>query len=357
MNVHIMGLGEYHPEQNVGNDAWPREFGLRERSSGDRTLIDIPHALDEAGRITAEYTAREALDPFLGATRRRIAPPELSTVEAEISAARAALADAELDGSQIDYVLSYSIAQERVSPSNANAVAHAIGAREAFAVGVDTGCSTAITQIQLAQALIASGQARTVLLTQSHLLNRAMARMHPASPGLGDCAAAWVMGTRPRYRVLALHARAHGEFFDAVGWTRGRNVEPEAWWKSGKDFYIGSLRPEGAKFLMQETVAFGARTVREVLHKAAIDVERIDTLVSVQPRGWVPEAIARCLGLSPDKAVCSYDEYAHLGACGPIVNLIRARALGRFAPGSLTAVYAQGSGFSRGAVLLEIVSR
>jgi 3-oxoacyl-[acyl-carrier-protein] synthase-3 len=354
MNVHILGLGEYHPEHDVGNDAWPPEFQSRARARGDRTLIDIPHAQDQAGRITAEYVAREANDPFLGATRRRIAPPELTSVEAEIIAARAALADAELDGSQVDFVLSYAIVQEHLSPSNANAVAHAIGAHDAFALGVDTGCSSAVTQIQLAHALIASGQARNVLLTQSHLLNRAMARMHPASPGLGDCATAWVMGTRPRYRVLAVHTRTHGEFFDAVCWTRGRPGEQDHWWKGGEDFYIGSRRPEGTKYLMQETVAFGARTVLEAVRKAAVDVERIDALVSVQPRSWVPVAIARCLGVSPDKAVCSYDDYAHLGACGPIVNLIRARARQRFATGGLVAMYAQGSGFSRGAVVLDM---
>jgi 3-oxoacyl-[acyl-carrier-protein] synthase III len=354
MNTYILGLGEYHPQQSVGNDAWPAEFALRARATGDRTLIDIPRALDEAGRISAEYLAREESDPFLGATQRRIAPAEVTSFEAEIHAARAALADAELDGAQIDFVLSYAITPERMSPSNASPVAHAIGAHEAVALGVDTACASAVTQIQLAQALIASGQARNVLLTQSHILNRAFARTHPASPGLGDCATAFVMGTRPRYRVLAVHSRTHGEFFDSVTWTRGRRAETDQWWKTGEDFYIGSCKPEGAKYLMQETVAYGARTVREVLGKAALDVERIGTFVSVQPRGWIPFAIARCLGLPTDATVCSYDEYAHLGGCGPVVNLIRARAQRRFAAGGIAAVYAQGAGFTRGAVLLDM---
>jgi 3-oxoacyl-[acyl-carrier-protein] synthase-3 len=356
MKSSILGLGEYHPEQSVGNDAWPAEFALRARATGDRTLIDIPQALDEAGTISAEYLAREQSDPFLGATRRRIAPAEVTSFEAEIIAARAALADAELDGSQIDFVLSYAITPERVSPSNASPVAHAIGAHAAVALGVDTACATALTQIQLAEGLIASGQARHVLLTQSHLLNRAFARMHPASPGLGDCATAFVMGARPRYRVLGVCSRTHGEFFDAVTWTRGKRVAHDQWWKTGEDFYIGSCRPEGAKYLMQETVAYGARTVREVLAQVGLDHERIGTFVSVQPRGWIPFAIARCLGFPAEATVCSYDEYAHLGGCGPVVNLIRARAQGRFAEGGLVAVYAQGAGFTRAAAVIDMGS-
>lgn len=354
MNAHILGLGEYHPANVVHNDAWPAEFA-RARVTGDRTLIDIPRGADEAGRISAEYLAREESDPFLGATQRRIAPPELSSVEAELHAARAALADAELDASEIDCVISYTTTPDRITPSSGCAVAHALGAHDAVAFGVDAGCATSVPQIQLAQSLLASGQARHVLLTQSHLLNRAFARMHPATPGIGDAATAFVMGTRARYKVLAVHARTHGEFHDAVTWTRGRrsHSENDHWWKSGDDFYVGSLRPEGAKYLMQETVAYGALTVRELLQKAAIDVERVGTFVSVQPRGWIPFAIARCLGLGEGATVCSYDDYAHLGACGPVVNLIRAREQGRFERGGLIALYAQGAGFTRGAVLLE----
>ena len=356
MSAHILGLGEYHPDQIALNDAWPAEFAQRARATGDRTLIDIPRAQDEAGRISAEYLACEESDPFLGATRRRIAPPELTSVEAELRAARAALADAELDGSQIDCVISYSTTPERITPTSACAIAHEIGARDASAFGVDAGCATAVPQLQLAASLIASGQAQHVLLTQSHLLTRAFARMHPATPGIGDCATAFVMGARPRYRVVAVHARTHGEHYDSVTWTRGRRStsDNDHWWKSGDDFYVGSLRPDGAKYLMQETVAFGARTVRELLQKASIDVERVGTFVSVQPRGWIPFAIARCLGLPERATVCSYDDYAHLGACGPVVNLIRARREQRFSSGGLVAIYAQGAGFTRGGVLLDM---
>jgi len=354
MTVHVIGLGAYHPEQSVGNEVWPQEFGERARLTGDRTLIDIPHTLDEAGRISAEYLAREQNDPFLGAVQRRIAPESMPSFEAETLAARAALQDAGIGGRDVDFVLSYAIVPERISPSNGSVVAHAIGATDAVAIGVDTACATAVTQLQLAQALIESGQARHVLLTQSHLLTRAISRMHPASPGLGDCATALVLGTRPRYALRALHARTHGEFYDAVTWTRGRNVAVDQWWKSGEDFYVGSCRQEGAKYLMQETVAFGARTVREVLQKGGVDVERVRTLASVQPRGWIPTAIARCVGLPSDAAVCSYPQYAHLGGCGPVVNLILAREQGRFKAGELAVIYAQGAGFTRAAALLEL---
>jgi 3-oxoacyl-[acyl-carrier-protein] synthase III len=75
-------------------------------------------------------------------------------------------------------------------------------------------------------------------------------------------------------------------------------------------------------------------------------------LLSVQPRRWVPLAIAEALGLDPSVAVQTFQRYAHLGGVGPIVNLIAARDLGKLQPGARIVMYAQGAGFTRAAASL-----
>jgi 3-oxoacyl-[acyl-carrier-protein] synthase III len=125
------------------------------------------------------------------------------------------------------------------------------------------------------------------------------------------------------------------------------------WWCAGGDLRIGSRHPEGAKFLMRETVSFGADAIRQAARRAAIDVERIAVLASVQPRGFMPRAIAEHLGLAHERAVSTYDEIAHVGACGPIFNLSAARKQGRLEPGALVAMYGQGAGFTRAAAILR----
>jgi hypothetical protein len=79
--------------------------------------------------------------------------------------------------------------------------------------------------------------------------------------------------------------------------------------------------------------------VRECAQRAAIPVDRIGILASVQPRGFIPPAIAERLGLERAVAVTSYDQIAHVGACGPIFNLDKARAQGRLARGTVIALY------------------
>jgi 3-oxoacyl-[acyl-carrier-protein] synthase III len=101
---------------------------------------------------------------------------------------------------------------------------------------------------------------------------------------------------------------------------------------------------------MRDTVSIGARTVRELAAVEGFDPERIDVLCSVQPRGFIPRAIAEGLALRPDAAPDTYERYAHLGGVGPVVNLISARERGLLREGARVVMYAQGAGFTRSAV-------
>jgi 3-oxoacyl-[acyl-carrier-protein] synthase III len=79
----------------------------------------------------------------------------------------------------------------------------------------------------------------------------------------------------------------------------------------------------------------------------------VDVLATVQPRRWVPAAIAEGLGLAAERAPQTFDEYAHLGGAGVVMNLIAARDAGLLQRGATVALYAQGAGFTRAAALLE----
>ena len=352
MRAHVIGLGAYLPPQVRTNDEWPSDFATRGRADGDRTLVDIPVGLDQAGRISAEYLRAEAADPFLGSVERRIAPDTMTSAESEVLAAEQALSDAGVRADQLDYVISWAIVPDRIAPSGANVVAHALGAKRAIAFGTDAGCATALTQLMTARALVESGQARYVLLTQSHLLTRAFPMMHPVSPSIGDAATAIVVGAESRWPILAAFGATHGDYYDAVTWCRGKEDDSDPpWWLPGGAYYVGSRRSAAAKELMQETVGYGSRTVRELLEQADLSVDKLGLLCSVQPRGWIPQAIVRCLGLGPERTQCSYQRYAHLGGCGPIVNWIEALEDAPARPGPI-ALYAQGAGFIRVAVLI-----
>jgi len=356
MHARIAGLGQWFPERVRRNADWPAEFrATSERRQGDRTLVDVPsdEKRDPALRIVARYLAEEAGDAFLGSKERRIADDATSASEAEAYAAQAALEDAGVRGEDVDAVFSWALIPDRLMPTNACRVAALLGARRAWAASVDAACASPVAQLGLAAALIESGRAQTVLLTQSHLATRAFPMTHPVSPSVGDGASAMLVTACDKPGIGRVHSVTHGEYCDAVVWCRGKSDETDPpWWQPGGAFSMGSRDPESTRLLMQDTVPTAARTVAELAQRAGFAVDSIDVLLSVQPRRWVPLAIAEALGLDPSAATQTFERYAHLGGVGPVVNLLAAREMGRLKAGARVVMYAQGAGFTRAAVNL-----
>lgn len=351
MRARVSGVGQWLPETVRDNSAWPAEFVTRARASDQRELVDVEGSFENAAdRIAARYFASEARDPFLGSKRRRVAPKEMTAPEAEALAAEAALADAGVDARDIDVVFSWAAVPERIVPPSAPAVAERIGARSAYAVGMDAACATPLTQLETAAGLIESGRARHVLLTQSHLITRTFALMHPASPNVGDAATAIVVSAAERGSPIVTFARTHGEYYSSVTWCRSREAEAP-WWEAGPAFYLGSHNREQAQELMRQTVRFAAETIHELLHRAGTKLDDIDVIASVQPRRWIPEAIREALGARA-AAPQTFDELAHLGGCGVVTNLLRAREDSLLPRGGKALLYAQGAGFTRAAALV-----
>jgi 3-oxoacyl-[acyl-carrier-protein] synthase III len=239
-------------------------------------------------------------------------------------------------------------------------VAALLGAHNAQALAVDSVCASAVSQLDVARAYIMAGLAKHVLITQSHLMLRSFPSSHPAAPGIGDAASALLISDAPNaqglsLRILSTFARTHGEHARSVTWVRGQDDETDIpWWKAGGDIRLGSRDSQGAKYLMRETVSFASSTISEAIERANVDKERISVLASVQPRGFIPAAIAEHLGLARSCAVTTYEEIAHVGACGPVFNLHKALERELLRPQGVVALYAQGAGFTRAAAVLEV---
>jgi 3-oxoacyl-[acyl-carrier-protein] synthase III len=224
-------------------------------------------------------------------------------------------------------------------------------------MGLDVGCATIIGQLLLAASLVESGRARNVLLTSSHFITRAFPLEHPASPSVGDIANAVVVVPSERPGILAASGVTHGEWYDAVTWRRSKENDTP-WYDAGGAMYLGSYDREAVRSIVRDTVRFGVETVRETVDRAGISLADVDVLCSVQPRRWIPSAIAEVLGLPPSLAVQTFDQLAHLGGCGPVTNLIEARKQGRLAPRrdgrpATACLYAQGAGFTRAAAIVR----
>ena len=359
MKAAIVGMGEFRPPTVRTNDAWPVDFAARVAASTRTELTDVKAGTssDPCDAIVARHLASEEGDVFLGSKRRRVADSSMNACDAEALAARSALDDAGISAEAVDVVLSWAAVPDRPTPPSAPRVAHLIGAKRALAMGLDVGCATIAGQLLIATSLIETGRARTVLVTSSHFITRAFPLEHPASPSVGDVANAVVVGAAERAGILSVFGVTHGEYYDAVTWRRGKENDTP-WYEAGGPMYLGSYDREGVRSIVRDTVRYGADTVREAAARAGITPAQIDVFCSVQPRRWIPAAIAETLGLPTEIAPQTFDEMSHLGGCGVVTNLIEARRRGMLAPrgdgrAPIVCLYAQGAGFTRAAAIVR----
>jgi 3-oxoacyl-[acyl-carrier-protein] synthase-3 len=348
VHAAVLGIGQWRPDEVRTNDAWPAGFGAT--PSGIRAqpeaLLQVRARADDAfSEIVRRYLALEGDDPFVGAKRRRIAAHDITCAEAEARAAEAALAHAELSASQIDVVLGHAYLPDRPAVPNAPRVMKRLGMQRALALDLDNAYASALTQLFVAASLIETGRARNVLLTQSHLVTRALPLSHPVSPNFGDLATALVVGASDEPGLLAQSAQTHAEYADSLAWTR--EADESRWWEAGGAFALGTLDARGTERAIARTVGVARETVLEACRAANVEVEQVRLLCTVQPRGWLPHAIAEALGLDPALAPSTFAELAHVGACGVVANLLQGLHEQRLRRGEVVAFYAQGAGLTR----------
>jgi 3-oxoacyl-[acyl-carrier-protein] synthase-3 len=351
----ISGIGSYIPETIRTNDAWPQEFVERNSKQLERHILtDVRAGTSEdlCDVLTAKNIAIEYNDPFMGTTARRIISENMSVYEAEAIAATNALNDANLNPKDVDVMCSWTGVPDRLIPGTAAKVSNMIGATNAYTFAIEAACASSIIQLEFASSLIESGKAKHVLCTQSHLSSKMTPMQHPASPNLGDAASAFVVSQSDTQGVVKMHCKTHGEYYDAVTFTRGNDCDIP-WYLEGPSFYLGSKDKTSARILTRDTIRYSALTISELMQKINLPVSEIDVLCSVHPRKWIPGTIAEVLGLSPSIAPNRFNELAHVGGCGPIINLMYARSLGLIKDNTSVVLYAQGAGFTRAAAFVR----
>ncbi|MFN7701340.1 MAG: 3-oxoacyl-ACP synthase III family protein [Deltaproteobacteria bacterium] len=362
MRAAIRGLGEWRPGTLRRNSDWPAELVASwaarapkpEIAKVDETaLVEAPD-LTAADRLSAIGFAKDMEDPFLFARERYVADPAATSVDASVHAGRAALEDAGLAPEELDVVMVWDAVPDRPGCPGAPKVCERLGATRAHGFDIQQACASVISSLELAAALIESGRARHVLLTQTHIGLRMAGFEAPISVNVGDLGTAIVVGPSERAGVLTTSIVSDGRFRDAVLFARGKDDETDTpWFVAGGPFVFGTKDRAGAQTMMKDTVKMGALTIREACERAAVSPRDLEVIAAPHPRRWIPGAIAETLGLASERAPHTYEHTAHVGGCGAVANLIEARRRGLLGEGTLVALYAQGQGMTRGAALVR----
>jgi 3-oxoacyl-[acyl-carrier-protein] synthase III len=298
-------------------------------------------------------------------------------------AARAALANAGIEAGEIDYLVCATMTPDHYFPGTGTLIQQKLGIGPLPALDIRQQCAGFAYGLQVVDALIRSGIARTVLLVGADVHTSLMpfsARtfevLHGRDPGpLPPEDFAW----NSRFRHLLV---LFGDGGGAMVFRRGdagdgdRGILGAALFGDGNHrdiLYVpggGSVRRPFVSCEMirsAETVpAMDGRAVfklavtrmpevtRQVLRDCGHGLEDLDLLVMHQANLRINEASQRALGLPDEKVHNNIQRYGNTTSATLPIAFYEARQAGKAPAGALVAFTALGAGLHWGSVLVRV---
>ena len=316
----VKGVGHYLPERVVPNS----EF--------EKTL----------------ETSDEWIKARSGIERRHFAAEGQTTSDLATEAAKAALAMANMSANDIDAIIVATSTADLTFPSAATMVQNKIGNTTGYAFDVQAVCAGFVFALSNANALIASGQANTVLVIGAETFSRIMDWTDRGTCVLfGDGAGALLLqaeegdGTTADRGILSTNLNSDGRYKDLLYVDGGTSTQT-----------TGMLRMEG-KEVFRHAVEKLAATAHTALDKIGLGADDVQWVVPHQANIRIIQSTAKKLGVEMERVVVTVQDHGNTSAASIPLALSVGVANGQIKQGDLVVTEAIGGGLAWGAVVLR----
>ena len=317
----VKGVGHYLPERIVENS----EF--------EKTLD----------------TSDEWIRTRSGIERRHIAAEGQTTSDLAVRAAQKALADAGLTADDIDGLLVATSTPDLTFPSVATMVQNELGMTHGFGFDVQAVCAGFIYALANANALIVSGQAKTLLVIGAETFSRIMDWTDRSTCVLfGDGAGALVLsaedgqGTSDDRGILACDLNSDGRYRDMLYVDGGVSSTGTS----------GKLRMQGNP-LFRQAVEKLTWTAEAALAKAGLDDDDLDWIVPHQANIRIIQGTAKKMGIPMERVIVTVQDHGNTSAASIPLAMAVGVAEGKIKQGDLLVSEAIGGGLAWGSVVLR----
>jgi 3-oxoacyl-[acyl-carrier-protein] synthase III len=283
-----------------------------------------------------------------GIERRHYAAEGQTTSDLGTRAALAALADAGLLPDDLDAIIVATSTADLTFPSAATMIQGTLGMTQGFAFDVQAVCAGFVYALTTANALILSGQAKTVMVIGAETFSRLMDWSDRSTCVLfGDGAGALVLaaetglGSTADRGILSTDLHSDGRFRDLLYVDGGSSTGS-----------TGHLRMEG-KEVFRHAVEKLAETAHAALEKVGLTSEDVDWIVPHQANIRIIEATAKRMQVGMDRVVVTVQDHGNTSAASIPLALSVGKARGQIKPGDLLVTEAIGGGLAWGSVVLR----
>lgn len=317
----VRGVGAYLPKQVVTNDELAKTVDTTDEWIQQRTGIRERHVAAEG-----EFTSHLGL-----------------------AAARAALANAKVNASEVDLIVLATSTPDQTFPATAVTIQAELGIQKGAAFDVQAVCSGFVFALATADQYLRSGAFNTALVIGAETFSRILDWKDRGTCVLfGDGAGAVVLqasdqpGTRGDRGILTTHLRSDGRHRDKLYVDGGPSTTGTA----------GHLRMEGRE-VFRHAVGMITDVIEDAYKATGYGSNDIDWFVPHQANRRIIDGSAKKLGIAPEKVVTTVDRHANTSAASIPLALAVATEDGRIKQGDLVLLEAMGGGFTWGSALVR----
>jgi 3-oxoacyl-[acyl-carrier-protein] synthase III len=302
-------------------------------------------------------TSDEWITTRTGIRERRIAALGENTSDLCLNAAKAAIDNSGIRTGQIDMIIVGTITPDHPFPSAACLLQEKLGLSERFvtAYDVSAACSGFLYGLSMAQAYIASGMARCVLIVGAEVLSRIVDFTDRSTCILfGDGAGAAVVGPvrtdGPSHKLLSTRTYADGRGANMLKLPAGGSARPpSAATVSEKQHYV---RLDGRE-VFRFGVTIAVELIKDAMERHNLKKEDIGAIVPHQANIRIIEAAAERLELPLDLFVTNIARYGNTSAASVPIALDEAHRAGKLPQGKPVITLAFGAGLTWASAVFE----
>jgi len=312
-----------------------------------------------------------------GVKERRFVDPGVGSSDLAVTAVLASLTDAGLTAGAVDALVTATMTPDYLAPGIAGLVQAGTGMGPVAAYDIRQQCSGFLYGIDLADALISSDRADTVVVVGSEVHAgflpwseeswRAVLGEGGEPPReeyernttyrawsvlFGDGAGAMVIsrGSSPDEGILATSLHTDGESFELI-WVPGVGFKSRPYVSTSDlsaDRHLPQMDGGG---LFRKAVRLMPEAARSVLEKTGLDLDDVDLVVAHQANDRILDGVRRQFGMGAEKVPSNIGSYGNTTAATLPILYHELRKTGRVTPGALVCFAAFGAGAHYGAAL------
>ena len=310
-----------------------------------------PRTLTNADLEKMLETNDEWIVSRTGIRTRHVADEDVATSDLAVEAAKVALAQRSLTGSDIETVIVCTVTPDMFFPSTACLVQDRIGAKGAWGFDLVAACSGLLYGLTTGAQMIATGTQDRVLVIGADTMSRIIDFEDRATCVLfGDGAGAMLLepSENPDTGLIDFMHEIDGSGSEWLCMPAGGSRRPATCETVEQRLHY--VHQDG-----QQVYKYAVRKMSEVcvslLERNGFTPEDVDVLLLHQANGRIVSAVAARLGIPPEKAVLIIDRYGNTtGATIPLATR-EAIEMGKLKKGDLALMAAVGAGLTAGAAL------